>query len=186
MNLKLVKMNKQEKWIDYLIPIINDYKDGSDEPLDGDGVDDLCRIIRAKIDLHEGNLTEEEYEAILDGQDPFAELNAEYAAAHKGDDSEPETYHKEVESQAGIYEYANCSIKWNDNGDEDEVTIACQETVIMSFDDKVFYYARSAKALDCMVGRSGPSDDFTVTAILSKFKLKVDEEGNYEYIYPKA
>jgi len=58
------------KWIDFLVPIINEYKEGSlDEPLDGDGVDDLCRIIKAKINLHEGNLTNSEYDQILDGCD---------------------------------------------------------------------------------------------------------------------
>ena len=64
------------KWIEMLQPIIDDYKDGMEgEPLDGDGVDDLCRIIKAKINLQEGNLTEREYDAILDGVDDFIEEN---------------------------------------------------------------------------------------------------------------
>lgn len=45
--------------------ILSEYKDGSNEPLDGDGVDDLTRIIKAKINLHEGNITEEEYNKLL-------------------------------------------------------------------------------------------------------------------------
>ena len=62
------------KWIEILQPIIDDYKEGiEDEPLDSDGVNDLCRIIKAKINLQEGNLTEREYESILNGVDDFIE-----------------------------------------------------------------------------------------------------------------
>lgn len=52
-------------WIDYLQFIIDDYKDGDNEPLDGDEVDDLVSIIKAKINLNEGNITEDEYNEIL-------------------------------------------------------------------------------------------------------------------------
>lgn len=38
---------------------------GSDEPLDSDGVNSLIEILRAKINLHESNITEAEYEEIL-------------------------------------------------------------------------------------------------------------------------
>lgn len=56
-----------KSWIEQLMPIINEYKDGSqDEPLDGGEVEDLCIIIQAKINLHEGNITEEEYNEILE------------------------------------------------------------------------------------------------------------------------
>tara|TARA_R100001530_G_scaffold134304_1_gene108924 strand:- start:305 stop:667 length:363 start_codon:yes stop_codon:yes gene_type:complete len=56
-----------EEWINQLIPIINEYKEGStEEPLDGDDVDALCSIIKAKINLHEGNITESEYEKKVD------------------------------------------------------------------------------------------------------------------------
>ena len=58
------------KWIEMLQPIIDEYKDGG-EPLDGDDVDDLCGIIHAKISLQEGNITNAEYERILDGLHPF-------------------------------------------------------------------------------------------------------------------
>jgi hypothetical protein len=57
-----------KSWINQLLPIINEFKDGDDEPLDGDAVDVLVNIIRAKINLHEGNITEEEYNKILDGE----------------------------------------------------------------------------------------------------------------------
>ena len=52
-------------WIEQLLPIITEYKDGSDEPLDGDDVDRLCEIIKTKINLHEGNITECEYGELL-------------------------------------------------------------------------------------------------------------------------
>lgn len=55
-----------KSWIKQLLPIIEEYKDGNNEPLDGDEVDDLIEIIRAKINLQEGNMTEEEYNEILD------------------------------------------------------------------------------------------------------------------------
>lgn len=56
-----------ESWIEQLLPIIEEYKGSADEnePLDGDEVDDLCKIIKAKINLHEGNITQEEYDEIL-------------------------------------------------------------------------------------------------------------------------
>jgi hypothetical protein len=47
-------------WMDNLLPIILEWR-GGDEPLDGDDVDRLCYIIKAKINLHEGNITETEY-----------------------------------------------------------------------------------------------------------------------------
>lgn len=55
-----------KNWIEQLLPIIEEYKDGDDEALDGDSVDRLCHIIKAKINLHEGNITEAEYERFLD------------------------------------------------------------------------------------------------------------------------
>lgn len=48
--------------------IILEYKDDYEEgniSLDGDEVDDLICILRAKINLHEGNITQEEYDEIL-------------------------------------------------------------------------------------------------------------------------
>ena len=52
-----------ESWIEQLLPIIIEYKDGNDaEPLDGDEVDNLCHIIKTKINLYEGNITEIEAE----------------------------------------------------------------------------------------------------------------------------
>lgn len=49
----------------HIYKLIEEYKDGTTEPLDGDEVDRLCEIIKAKINLSEGNITEEEYNTIL-------------------------------------------------------------------------------------------------------------------------
>lgn len=54
-----------ERWIEQLEPIIKEYQDGG-ELLDGDKVDTLCRIIKAKINFHQGNCTEEECEYVID------------------------------------------------------------------------------------------------------------------------
>jgi hypothetical protein len=56
-----------ESWIDQLIPIIDDFKGNTaeDYPLDGDDVDNLCEIIKAKINLNQGNLTQKEYDKLL-------------------------------------------------------------------------------------------------------------------------
>lgn len=54
-----------KNWIEQLLPIIEEYKGGNDEALDGDDVDRLVDILRAKINLHEGNITEEEYNNLL-------------------------------------------------------------------------------------------------------------------------
>lgn len=48
--------------------IILEYKDDYEEDnisLDRGEVNDLIRILRAKINLHEGNITQEEYDEIL-------------------------------------------------------------------------------------------------------------------------
>lgn len=55
-----------DSWINQLLPIIEEYKDGDSEPLDGDEVDRLCEIIKAKINLQEGNITQEEYDKLID------------------------------------------------------------------------------------------------------------------------
>ncbi len=42
--------------------IINRYKDGNNEPLDGDETERLANILLAQMDLMEGNITNREYE----------------------------------------------------------------------------------------------------------------------------
>ena len=56
-----------KNWIDQLMPIRNEFMDGcTDEPMDGDDVDELCKIIKAKLNLQEGNIDEKRYNEILD------------------------------------------------------------------------------------------------------------------------
>ena len=52
---------KKVSWTRQLQPLIDDYSGGA-EHLDDDEVDRLCHLIKAKINLHQGNITEEEYE----------------------------------------------------------------------------------------------------------------------------
>ena len=66
-----------KSWIEQLLPIIDEYKDGDDEALDGDEVDRLCDIIKAKINLHQGNITEEEYESLIDIRDDKDDIPSE-------------------------------------------------------------------------------------------------------------
>ena len=48
-----------------ILEIIEEYKEGDNTPLDGDEVYRLTQIIKAKINLQEGNILEEEYEQEL-------------------------------------------------------------------------------------------------------------------------
>lgn len=57
----IVYNEKDFAWGTELRKIIDDYKDGSDEPLDGDEAESLVEILRKKINLMEGNITESEY-----------------------------------------------------------------------------------------------------------------------------
>lgn len=54
-----------KNWTTQLLPIINEFSSGSLKPLDLYDVDRLCNIIKAKINLHQGNITEDEYNKIL-------------------------------------------------------------------------------------------------------------------------
>ena len=63
-----ISLTPMNSWLNQLTPIITDFKDGNTDPLDGDEAEDLIRIIGAKINLNEGNITDTEYNAILDGK----------------------------------------------------------------------------------------------------------------------
>jgi len=53
---------KHLDWSEHLSAILSDYKENLiDEALDGDEVDNLTEIIRAKLNLLEGNITHDEY-----------------------------------------------------------------------------------------------------------------------------
>ena len=48
-----------------ILEIIEEYKEGDNTLLDGDEVYRLTQVIKAKINLQEGNILEEEYEQEL-------------------------------------------------------------------------------------------------------------------------
>lgn len=52
-------------WIDTLQPIIKEWQDDESDPLDGDAVERLCEIIKAKINLQQGNICEQVYERVM-------------------------------------------------------------------------------------------------------------------------
>jgi hypothetical protein len=58
-----------EKTLPLLLPIVSNYKSllgcSDDEPLDGGEVEGLVIIVRAIINLQEGNITQEEYRGEL-------------------------------------------------------------------------------------------------------------------------
>ena len=55
-----------KNWIEYLKPILKDYKDGDKQPLTLEDVDELVNTLKAKINLNEGNISEKQYDSILD------------------------------------------------------------------------------------------------------------------------
>ena len=57
-----MKAGSHKSWIEQLRPIINDFKQGSNESLNPQEVERLSSIIRFKIDLEEGNLNNIEME----------------------------------------------------------------------------------------------------------------------------
>jgi len=54
-------------WITQLLPIIEEFKDGDDTSLDSEEVEKLSLIIRLKIDVHQGNISDKELEIALNG-----------------------------------------------------------------------------------------------------------------------
>ena len=51
---------------DLVYEIIQVYKDGSTEPLDGDETESLAHMVLAEMDIIEGNITRGEYEKKLE------------------------------------------------------------------------------------------------------------------------
>lgn len=52
-------------WTEQLLPIILEYKDGCSDNLTKQELSDLVKIIEAKINLREGNISNSEYEKLL-------------------------------------------------------------------------------------------------------------------------
>ena len=57
-------VNKDLNFFDELREIIRLYKEGSEEPLDENEVDELIKYLKNQINLIEGNITEEEYDKL--------------------------------------------------------------------------------------------------------------------------
>ena len=56
-----------KNWITQLLPIIEEFKDGDNTALDSEEVEKLSLIIRLKIDVHQGNISDKELEMALNG-----------------------------------------------------------------------------------------------------------------------
>jgi hypothetical protein len=57
-------------WPEEIVAIIGKFKrlrKMEGEALDGDQADELCEIVKAQINVNEGNITEKEYRDILAG-----------------------------------------------------------------------------------------------------------------------
>lgn len=66
MSKEKMDLIKSLQFGDLVHGIIEMYKEGSDEPLDGDETERLAEIVLAEMDLIEGNITEEEYHERLE------------------------------------------------------------------------------------------------------------------------
>lgn len=66
MSKEKMDLIKSLQFDDFVRGIIEMYKDGSDEPLDGDETKRLAEVVLAEMDLIEGNITKEEYRERLE------------------------------------------------------------------------------------------------------------------------
>ena len=59
---RLTESSCDKSWIDHLMPIIKDFKNGSNDTLTPQEVERLSMLIRFKIDLEEGNISNKDLE----------------------------------------------------------------------------------------------------------------------------
>ena len=59
---RLTESSCDKSWIDYLRPLIKDFKNGSNDTLTPQEVERLSMLIRFKIDLEEGNISNKDLE----------------------------------------------------------------------------------------------------------------------------
>jgi|TARA_B100001079_G_C16247569_1_gene441805 hypothetical protein len=59
---KLINPSLDKSWIEQLKPIIKDFKNGNNDPLTPQEVERLTLLIRLKIDIEEGNISNEDLE----------------------------------------------------------------------------------------------------------------------------
>lgn len=92
-----------KNWITQLEPIINEYGEGGKLTLED--VNELVHIIRAKINLQQGNITEDQYERNLNGsaaRDEILERAAHYLCTDNEDGITVGSSLKLIEEQADI------------------------------------------------------------------------------------
>lgn len=94
---------KHNKWIEMKLgEIATEYGEG--EPLDDDDVDDLMAILKIKVNFHQGNITEEEYEEAIAELQPLRGVLVATFVSVWDDSSEIRTrclyddYHKYIKS----------------------------------------------------------------------------------------
>ncbi len=59
---RLTDSSCDKSWIEQLRPIIKDYKNGNNDPLTPQEVERLAMLIRLKIDIEEGNISNKDLE----------------------------------------------------------------------------------------------------------------------------
>ncbi len=59
---KLINPSLDKSWIEQLKPIIKDFKNGNNDSLTPQEVERLSLLIRLKIDIEEGNISNEDLE----------------------------------------------------------------------------------------------------------------------------
>ena len=68
---RLTKSSCDKSWIDHLKPIIKEFKNGSNDPLIPQEVERLAMLIRLKIDLEEGNISNKDLEYTTQNRPTF-------------------------------------------------------------------------------------------------------------------
>ena len=68
---RLTESSCDKSWIDYLRPLIKDFKNGSNDTLTPQEVERLSMLIRFKIDLEEGNISNKDLEYTSENRPTF-------------------------------------------------------------------------------------------------------------------
>ena len=68
---RLTKSSYDKSWIEHLRPIIKEFKNGGNDPLTPQEVERLSMLIRFKIDLEEGNISNKDLEYTSENRPTF-------------------------------------------------------------------------------------------------------------------
>ena len=68
---RLTNSSCDKSWIDHLRPIIKEFKNGGNDPLTPQEVERLSMLIRFKIDLEEGNISNKDLEYTSENRPTF-------------------------------------------------------------------------------------------------------------------